>query len=447
MAGMLAARVLSSYFERVVIVERDEYLQAVEARPGVPQGRHLHALLTRGHRIVETMFPGIIEDCRAAGAEVLDIGRDFAWRTPAGWGIRFESGLESLAASRPLMDYVLQRHIARMPNVELRTGLVVVGLVPGDRGQRVGGVRVRTRDGVSEIISAAIVVDASGRMSNAPAWLRALGYEQPAESVVDARLGYASRIYQRRPEHERAWRAVFIQAAPPEQPRAGIAFPIEGSRWIVTQAGGGGDFAPSDEQQYLDFARSLPSGEIYNLIRRAEPSGPITRYRRTENRWRHYERLRRLPEGFVVLGDATCAFNPVYGQGMTTAALHAMALDAWVRDGARSPAVFQKALANIIATPWALATGEDKRYRGSSAEPKWHERLLQAYVHQVMGASAHDRKARLALLEVFTMVAEPTRLFRPGALARVLWSAIKDGLNAPLEPAALPERAAASPSQ
>jgi 2-polyprenyl-6-methoxyphenol hydroxylase-like FAD-dependent oxidoreductase len=422
MAGLLAATVLARHFEHVSIVDSDYYPETPTARSGVPQARHLHVLLTRGYRILEQLFPGISDDWRALGAEVLDLGKDFAWRTPAGWGLRFPSGLEILAASRPLMDFVVRRRVAVLPNVSFVQGATVRALLADESRTRVTGIHVQTRSNEASTMHADLTVDASGRMSRTPEWLKDLGYQPPVETVVDARLGYASRVYVRRPEHERQFRAVFLQAAPPDQPRAGIAFPIEGSRWMVTLCGGGGDFAPTSEQDFIDFARSLPSGEIYNLICSAEPAGPIAGYRRTENRRRHYERLSRLPDNLLVMGDAACAFNPVYGQGITTTALQALMLDEFLNRTRKDVCAtsFQQQLAKINATPWALATGEDVRYRGSEAKPALVERLLQAYVHQVMAVSTYDSDARLALLEVFTMVSTPERILHPGVLARVV---------------------------
>jgi 2-polyprenyl-6-methoxyphenol hydroxylase-like FAD-dependent oxidoreductase len=411
----------------VTIVDSDYYPETPAARSGVPQARHLHVLLTRGYRILEQMFPGISDDWKAFGAEVLDLGQDFAWRTPAGWGLRFHSGLEILAASRPLMDFVVRRRVATLPNVTFVQGAAVQALLADEACTRVTGIRVRTRSNETNTMHGDLTVDASGRMSRTPEWLKDLGYQPPLETVVDARLGYASRVYVRRPAQERKFRAVFLQAAPPDQPRAGIAFPIEGNRWMVTLCGGGGDFAPTSEQDFVDFARSLPSGEVYNLICSAEPAGPIAGYRRTENRRRHYERLSSLPDNLLVMGDAACAFNPVYGQGITTTALQALMLDEFLnrtRKDVRATS-FQKHLAKINATPWALATGEDVRYRGSEAKPALIEQLLQRYIHRVMAVSTYDADVRLGLLEVFTMVATPERILHPGVFARVVRGAFK----------------------
>ena len=128
-----------------------------------------------------------------------------------------------------------------------------------------------------------------------------------------------------------------MQAAPPERKRGGILFEVEGNRWLVTLIGGGRDYPPSDESKFLEFARSLPVPTIYDAIRNAEPLTLIKTHRGTENRLRHFERARNLPDNFLALGDAVCAFNPVYGQGMTIAALGAMTLEQSLREQLRRP--------------------------------------------------------------------------------------------------------------
>ena len=205
------------------------------------------------------------------------------------------------------------------------------------------------------------MVVADGRNSRLPDWLAALGYEPPQETVVNSFQGYASRLYRPPAGFEADWKALYIQQAPPADPRGGVVSPVEGGLWLVSLIGGDGDYPPTDEAGFLDFARSLRSPALYEAIAEAEPLTPIVGQRATENRLRHYDRLGRLPEGVVVVGDAVCAFNPVYGQGMTAAAIGAEVLDRWLRgeSSRRSPGrgrVFQHALAQATAAAWQLST-------------------------------------------------------------------------------------------
>jgi 2-polyprenyl-6-methoxyphenol hydroxylase-like FAD-dependent oxidoreductase len=190
-------------------------------------------------------------------------------------------------------------------------------------------------------------------------------------------------------------------------------------------SGGGGDFAPTDEAGFVEFARSLPNRQIYDLITSSEPMSPIVGYRRTENRWRHYEHTRSLPDGFVVIGDAACAFNPVYGQGITVAAMSALELGRSLAKGGNIPRRFHRRQARLITAPWRLATGEDVRFRNVEGGASGRiERIMHWYVHHLMAAATHDAIARDGLLRVFGMVSKPHLLFR----FSVLWRVLKEAL-------------------
>ena len=325
----------------------------------------------------------------------------------------------------------------------------MTGLLPSGAG--VAGVRIRYRnraggeDSVETPIEADLVVDATGRGSHAPQWLEALGYPRPQETVINSFLGYASRIYERPTGHLGDWVGMFVQAAPPDVLRGGLLFPIEGDRWQLTLIGLGRDYPPGDEAGFLDFARSLASPALYEAFKDATPLSPIRVFRATENRLRHYERLERMPEGFVVLGDAACAFNPVYGQGMSVAAVGALTLARCVREQRkRRPGGdlrgltrrFQRELSKANAAPWMLSTGEDFRVRETVGPPQPRiTRLIQRYMDRVVSLSTREPDIRLALLEVFGLLKPPATLFRPWVVLRVLKEAFS---RAPRQKAATP---------
>lgn len=257
-----------------------------------------------------------------------------------------------------------------------------------------------------------------------------LGYDVPRETVINAALGYASRVYRRSSAESRPWRCVYLQASPPWSLRGGLLFPIEGDRWIVSLTGGGVDVPPTDEAGFMEFARSLPSPEIADAITDAEPVSPVAGYRATENRWRHYEQMSRRPEGFAVMGDAVCTFNPVYGQGMTVAGLAALTLRACLReqgehaDGhgfAGFAKRFQSKLAAVNKGPWILATGQDLRYPNTEgARPGVVTRLMHRYLDRFIARATHDVRLRRHFLEVLHMTEPVGALLQPGVAARVL---------------------------
>lgn len=442
MAGLLAARVLADHVERVTLLDRDRFPATPAFRRGVPQSRHVHALLVRGLEVLEELFPGLEAELVDAGAPIIPSPRDVLWLSAAGWCRRFPPRLRLLSCSRELLEWHVRRRVAALDNVRLLEGREVVGLLPNPDGTAVAGVRLRDRTGrdgapaADQTIRATIVIDASGRTSQASEWLADLGYPPPAETTVDAFLGYASRAYAIPPGFVADWRGVYLQAKPPATARAGVLLPVEGGRWLVGLVGAGRDYPPTDEAGFLAFARSLRSPVLAEAIQMAEPLSAIHGNRQTANRRRHYERLARRPEGFVVVGDAACTFNPVYGQGMTVAALAARALDQGLRQQRRGRPEgdltgfarrVQRRVATGSATAWLMATGEDLRYpETSGARPGLPTRLLQRYADGVLRAAMEDQRANAAFLDVLNLLAPPPALFRPGVLASVLWTVTRD---------------------
>jgi pimeloyl-ACP methyl ester carboxylesterase/2-polyprenyl-6-methoxyphenol hydroxylase-like FAD-dependent oxidoreductase len=421
MAGLLAARVLADHFAEVVIVDRDAFPDDAAFRKGVPQSRHLHVLLARGGQILESLLPGIRADLEAEGAVWIRWPEDVGLLGAAGWATRTVRGQRLISSRRELLEGVVRRHVMAKSVIRVLENCDVTGLLTTRAGSSVVGVRVRSRaDRTEHDIEAGLVVDASGRGSQAPAWLEELGYGATRQTVINSFLGYASRIYARVPGMERDWLALFLQAKPPTGTRGGGLFPIENDQWHVTVAGVGRDYPPTDELGFLEFARSLRSTVLYEAIRDAPAITAISAYRRTENQLRHFDELPRWPAGFVVLGDAACCFNPIYGQGMTTAATEAVVLRRWLMDGA-SGHDFQRRLAKAIANPWLLATGEDFRYPTTDGgRPNAVTRLMHRYLDRVNATATTDPVVSRAFSNVVQMVARPTLLFHPEVVVRTI---------------------------
>lgn len=281
-----------------------------------------------------------------------------------------------------------------------------------------------------ENIDADLVVDASGRGSKLPTWLESLGYTAPAETKVNAFLGYSTRIYEPASSLPGDWKALLIRVTPPETSRGGGIYRIEGNRWLVTLSGAEGDYPPTDEAGFLEFARSLPSPALCDAIKNARPLSPISGYRRTDNSWRHYERLNRLPENIVALGDSVCAFNPVYGQGMTVAALGALALGDCLRaqrgDLTGLTRRFQKKLARVLAIPWALATSADFLFPATEgARPGFPSTVTKGYMHQLGVLAFESPRVFREFFLVLHLVKSPSALFHPHIAAAVARHAIQ----------------------
>lgn len=440
LAGLMAARVLADHFERVTLIERDAYSDTADIRKGIPQANHVHGLLLRGRQVLEELFPGLQDEMIASGVPLLDMANDIAWFTRAGWGVRFPSELKVLAFTRPVLDLHVRRRLAQNPKIEIADQMEMLGLLGDPIENRVSGVllipRVSDVDRrIAQEVRADLVVDATGRASRAPRWLKYLGYEPPQETVVNAHLGYASRLYRIPENFNNEWVCAYVQSAPPQKKRGGILFRVEDNRWLLTLIGGGYDYPPSDEVGFIEFAESLRDPIIADAIRNAEPVSPIRTHRATENRVRHFENVKNLPENFVVLGDAACAFNPVYGQGMTIASLGALTLRQclreqaeWEADGSEYGLArrFQQRLAKVNKAPWLMATGEDYRYdETEGGAPGLMTRFMHWYMDRVLQLATREVAVRSVLLEVFNLLIPPSALFRRAILFRVIREAIK----------------------
>lgn len=436
MAGLTAAHVLSKHFDHVVVIERDQLTGAPEARAGVPQGRQPHGLLVRGQMILESYFPGLVQELLAAGAVPVNMGSQFQIFMFGKWRPIYHSNLVGTSCSRPLLESTVYRRVAKNPKIEFITHAEVIDLCADAARRQVIGVYIRRRHHTDKTepteltLSADIVVDASGRDSHADQWLGALGFEPPKETVVNAQPGYAARIYEVPSDFKGDWTVLYAMPSAPGGKRGGIIMGLEGNRWHVCMVGMGGDYPPTDENAFLAFARSLPTPAIYEAIKNAKPISPILGYRRAENRLRRFHEMPRYLEGFVALGDSVYALNPVYGQGMTVAAIASTVLDACLLKQTQSGALtgfaqsFQKRLSKVIAGPWQLATNEDLRWIENAPVDR-QTRMIQGYVEQVLQTMMTDQTVAEAFLKVQNMVEEPTSLFRPAIMARVLGRQLK----------------------
>jgi 2-polyprenyl-6-methoxyphenol hydroxylase-like FAD-dependent oxidoreductase len=440
-AGLSAARVLSEFFDRVTVIDRDALPTGVEDRAGVPQGRHVHALLARGLAELDGLFPGFRTLLLDGGAVDVEFGLDFAALRPFGWAPRVAL-LRLLFASRALIEASVRTLCREIPNVELVERTTVTGLaITTGSSRRVTGVTVSADEpGLGRELAADLVVDASGRGSKAPDWLRAIGVEPPADTIVDSLAGYSTRWFAA-PDpatlpRDWWWKGIWIDAKIPEILRAGVLFPVEGKRWIVTLAGVGGEYPATDEHGFTQALRALRSPLLAEAVALATPISPVYGNRHTANRLRRYERWNEPLPGFVAVADAVCAFNPIYGQGMTVAPICARALGETVRQqGAANPDLpraFFRAQARAQAGAWDIATGADLMVPQTLGERPWLSRLTVPYFEALLEAAMDDLTLLRRFIEVVNMVRPPSALFAPPMIARVAGGILRRRLARPI---------------
>jgi 2-polyprenyl-6-methoxyphenol hydroxylase-like FAD-dependent oxidoreductase len=414
MAGLLAARVLSDRYEHVTVIDRDAFPRVGEHRRGVPQSVHTHGLLAGGHRAMNRFFPGLNDDLLAAGAVSADVLGNSRWYFEGGVLSRCASGLDGLQLSRPLLEGVIRERVRNIRNVTMIESCMVRSLTVSGDTLRVTGVRTPT-----EMIPADLVVDASGRGSCSSAWLEANGYAKPYEESVQVSITHTTRLFRRSPEDLDGDSAVVIPATR-DGKRGGVMLAQEGLRWIVTLVGYFGRSAPEDLEGFTEFARRLASPDIYDLIREAEPIGDARTSRFPASVRRHYEKLNRFPEGFLVFGDAVCSFNPVYGQGMSVAALQATALEQSLKIGQFSSREFFIRVAKLIDSPWNTAVAADLRFPETVGPRNKAVGFVNWYLSKLRKAAHRDPALSVAFLRVTNLVALPSSLMRPGIIMRVV---------------------------
>jgi 2-polyprenyl-6-methoxyphenol hydroxylase-like FAD-dependent oxidoreductase len=424
MAGLLAARAVSEAYQRVTVVERDALPEVSANRRGVPQGRHAHALQAGGSKVLEELFPGILSGLAASGVPVL---RDLS-ETHFSFGGHLLSqqrhGLAGVVylSSRAHLEHHVRTRVRALPNVEIAQRCEVTGLLSSGGRNRVTGVRVldHSDPGTEQTLEADLVVDATGRGGRLATWLPALGYPPPAEERFAVDIMYLSRRL-RLPAGALGPTRMVLIGAVPGRPTTLALIEQEDNWWMLTVAGYGGHHPPADARGSLEFAAGVAPAHILAAIRDAEPlDDPVTN-RFPASLRRGYERMPRFPAGLLAFGDAICSFNPTYGQGMSIAALQAVALRKSLADGADDLARrFFRAAAKPVDVAWRLSLGGDLALPEVRGHRPPAVRATNAYLDRVLGAAEADSGLTELFLKVLGFLEPPTGLFRPSVVARVL---------------------------
>ena len=369
MGGLTAAGALADHFDQVVVLERDILPSEPMYRAGTPQARHVHALLLSGQRALSELFPGFEQDLDRAGAVPLRVGLDVRMERPGYDPFpQRDLGWCSYAVTRPAIEHAVRRQVENRANITLRQRCRVQEVLASPNGEAVTGVRYENGNGSSDTVAADLVVDASGRGTLTLALLQSIGRPLPEETTIGIDLGYATGIFAIPDDAPSDWKGVMTFGQAPQNSRGGLMLPLEGNRWMATIGGRHGDVPPGDAEGFLTYARAMRTPTIYNAISRAKPLDGVARYGFPESVRRHFERLDGFPRGLLPIADAICRFNPVYGQGMSVAAMEACLLRTLLErlGGERlgggdsdpiaglAPAFFAEVQA-LIETPWSVA--------------------------------------------------------------------------------------------
>jgi 2-polyprenyl-6-methoxyphenol hydroxylase-like FAD-dependent oxidoreductase len=407
-SGLLTASALAGTFDQVTLVDRDILPALPAIRRGAPQGRHAHLLLTAGCTAVEDLLPGFTQDAVRAGALHVDLQQDLRWYCEGHRLCPAPSGLDGLAASRPLIEDVIRTRVAALPGVDIVAGCDAVGLASGGRGQHVAGVTILPRrDGAaSSVLPADLVVDATGRSSRAPLWIAELGYHGPAQEQCGLGASFASRLYRR--DQGAAGGRVGTAVVPwPGSPLGAMLLAQEGGTFVLTTAGLDGTEPPADDAELISFSKRLPGPDFTEVIRPSARLTKTVRLRYPRSVRRRYDLLTRFPGGFLVTGDALCSLSPVHGQGMSVAAMEAVLLRRLLAHGPGQLAGrFFTAAAALLSMPWAMTCRTGKPSDGQPC----YSQDLGAYLSRFYAAASGDPALARALLRVASLTDPPSAL-------------------------------------
>jgi len=422
---MLAARAAAPHFVEVVVLERDVFGSTPAPRRTTPQSHHVHMLLKGGENAIDRMLPGFRSAIEDSGSVKMRGGIDLVAGSELGFAPRWDAGMELHGQSRWMLEHCLrQRVLDATPNVELRTGVTVRGLLFAADTHRIGGVRVEA-DGQTSNLEAELVIDATGRGEGGLRWLSALGVPLPEVEEVSVDFGYSSAIVELQPDPARDWKALVIGNLPRVGARGAVLLPIEGGLFICSMGGRAGDYPPDNEADFLEFAKSLPRPAIYDALKDARFVSPVARMIYPANRFRHYERSRTLPHGLIPLGDALCSFNPTYGQGMTSAALQAQALFDTLAGRTREDSlddltrVYLERAADVARMPWRQANYADFLYPTTQGNRDMFTAEEMKYRMEIQVAATRDEVVRRLSNEVGHLLLPFERLMEDDVRSRV----------------------------
>ena len=427
MGGLTAAGALADRFDQVVVLERDTLASEPAYRAGTPQARHVHALLLSGQRALSELFPGFEQDLARAGAVPLTAGLDVRMERPGYDPFpQRDLGWFSYAVSRPTLERTVRLRVESHANIALRQRCRVHEILATSNGEAVTGVGYADDNGANQTIAADLVVDASGRGALTLALLQSIGRPLPEETTIGIDLGYATCIFATPDDAATDWKGVMTFGQAPGNSRGGLMLPLEGNRWMATIGGRHGDVPPGDAEGFLAYAKALRTPTIYNAISRANRLDGVARYGFPESVLRHFEQLDEFPRGLLPIADAICRFNPVYGQGMTVAALEACLLrrllDRPAEGGdpiaALAPAFFAEAQA-LIETPWSVAMLDFAFPDTRGQRPADFETTLR-FSRALMQLAAEDPEVHKLTAEVQNLL-KPRSVYRdPNLVQRVL---------------------------
>ncbi len=414
MAGLLAARVCANHFEEVLVLEKDKIQPHKAHRKGVPQDQQLHILLSRGLETISRLFPGIQEELEAQGAIAGDIGQLLQWYSEGDFRPQCQTGEHTIMMSRPLLELTIRKTLLQRSNVHLQDQTRVIALLGSQ--ELITGVETK-----AGYLTADLVIDATGVGSRMLSQLSTMGVQLPPVEEVKVNVKYTSFLF---PREESFKSLININSKPPFNSKHGTIQPIEGGKMIAMVQGRSNDIAPTSIDTFKQYTSALEHPLIYEKIKDLVPLSEGASYHIPFVRWVHFEQLKQFPQGILPLGDAVCRLNPVYGQGMSSAAMQAEILEELLQQRKLQLLwkPYFKQVAKAVKTPWELTVAEDFKFPETEGVPPKIPALLIRYFTKLNRVMNNDPDLFKAFAKVLNMVSNPTILLHPKMIWKVLWA-------------------------
>ncbi|MED2843477.1 FAD/NAD(P)-binding protein [Bacillus toyonensis] len=424
MAGKFAAKALSTSFKEVIILEVGDKWDGKASRKRVPQSDHPHVLLKGGEKAIEELFPTITNELIKAGSIINNFTRDLKWHQFGLWKQPFIGEVHMIQQSRPLLEWHIQKRIDQISNITITYKTLVNGLLVDGKLNKVCGVKVKYLEtGMQEEVHADIVIDASGFGSKSMEWLREYEIEVQEEKVrID--LFYATKMFQLKENEELDCCNMLMSPSFPENPYGVLIQTIEDNRYFVTFSGYANEKAPQTDDEFYDFAENLSISNVTDFLNKAEGITDIKTYKIPYQVRRRFDLVNNVPEGLLVVGDAQCRFDPVFGQGVSVAAMEAHQLQLLLQSRKQLDKTFTqqfyKKTADIIELPWDMTTTEISRHPQLKRELTTKQKFQLWYTKQIYRLSASDSDVYIRLVRVMNLIRSPFHLFHPKVLLAVL---------------------------
>jgi len=425
MGGLTAAAALSGFFSHITVLDRDDLPAHPAHRPSIAQGRHLHALLGGGLRALDQLYPGIGDDLGSHGAVLCRTGLDIRLDRPGFDPFpQRDLGWHSFAMSRPLIEFVVRSRAMRLSNVALRTHCNVLEIVATKDLSAAAGVRLEDINGV-ELLPADFIIDASARGLPTMKFLEACAFPLPEETSIGVDMSYATATFAIPADAPPDWKGVVVFPDPRVSSLGGFLAPLEGGCWILSIGEAHGDRPPADHDGFMRYVRRLRTPTIYDAICHAERVGNIERFAFPESIRRHFERLRTFPRGLLPIADVICRFNPMYGQGMSVAAIEAAELKRLLAErneqddplGGLAPAFFA-ATSPLIDTTWGVAKLDFVYPKTRGGRPEGFEETLK-FLSALNRLAARDPTVHKLMMEVQHLLRPSTAYREPEFMRQI----------------------------